>query len=294
MRSLLTAVATVMVCGSAQAQGFSGWSSQVEGLVSHQSEADLSGGGAFSATRSFLRGTTLYMAPSGASAGLSLSYGTLNYDFDATSTQPWDNVNDIRLSSPVRFPMGARSNALVVPQVRWDYENDAEASDGYTYGVFAGVSWRINDRLTIGPAFGAYSQLEDDDAEIFPALLVDWEIADRWRLSTGGGLGATQGPGLTLSYAATDALSLSLSARYESLQFRLDDDGLAPGGVGTDESLPVVVSVGYAPNPRFSVSAFVGAEFEGELTLDDASGTEVSSQTYDTAPIAGVSLRLRF
>ncbi len=271
-----------------------GWGTQVEGLAVFQGEADLDDGGDFTANRAFLRGSASYAMPNGGSAGVSLSYGTLDYDFSLGVNDPWQNIRDVRISAPVQIPVGSRARALIVPQLRWDYESDADASDGYTYGVFAGISWQINDRLRIGPAFGAFSQLDDDGTEVFPALLVDWEFADRWQLSTGGGLGATQGPGLTLSYAATDALSLSLSARSESIQFRLDDDGLAPGGVGSDESLPVVFSVGYEPNPGVSMSAFVGAEFGGELTLDDANGNEVSSQSYDTAPIAGVAVRLRF
>ena len=108
------------------------------------------------------------------------------------------------------------------------------------------------------------------------------------------GLGATQGPGLTLSYNHTDTWRFSLSARSEEVRFRLDGAGLAPDGVGEDNSFPVALSVRYAPKPYLSFTAFAGAEFDGALRLDDSTGTTVETQSYDTAPIAGLAFRVLF
>jgi hypothetical protein len=173
-------------------------------------------------------------------------------------------------------------------------ETGTGSSDSVTYGVFAGLSWQVSDRLRIGPAFGAFSELEGDGVDAFPAIILDWEISDRWTLSTGGGTAASRGPGLRLAYAATDALSLGLEARLERSEFRLDNTGPAPGGIGEDRSVPVVLTLDYAPNPGLSLSAFAGVALDGELELRDATGLVVSQQTYDTAPVAGLSLRLRF
>lgn len=275
-------------------QGQTGWFTVVDGLAVYQGSSNLSGGGSFSASRGFLRAGGIYRFGGGNSAGLFVSYGEFSYDFDFSGNQPWDDIRDVRVSAPLRFAIGGNASLFVSPQIRWDYQRGVDASDGRTYGAFAGISWRVNDRLEIGPAIGAFSQLSDDDTEIFPALLVNWKISDRATLSTGTGLGATQGPGLSLSYELTDAWDLSVSVRSERVRFRLDDTGLAPGGVGEDSSIPVVISVGYAPNPAVSFSAFAGAEFNGELKLDTASGVEVSRQSYDTAPIAGFAFRVRF
>ena len=271
-----------------------GWGTRVDGLYVYQGETDLSEGGEFSVGRAFVRGTALYTSDQGFSAGISLSAGRYSYDFGGASVAPWGDINDFRISVPLRFQSEGNATVFVSPSLRYDYEDDAESSDGETYGVFGGVAWRLNDRLTIGPAIGAFSELGSDDWDFFPALLVDWQIADGWRLSTAQAPGATQGPGVSLTYSPNERLSYGLTARYESLRFRLDDDGIAPGGVGEDSSLPVAFSVQYAPNPGTSLSAFVGAEFGGELSLEDENGTTVSRQDYDTAPITGVSLRLAF
>ncbi len=278
----------------AVAQQRLGWVSQIDGLTAYQSSADLDQGGDFSATRSFLRATGLYRFDSETSLGISVSYGQLDYDFSAADNQPWNDIRDIRISAPLRFQAGQRASVFVSPQVRWDYQKGAASSDGRTYGVFAGVAWQINDSLTIGPAFGAFTQLEDSGVDLFPALLVDWDINDRWNLNTGSGIGATRGPGLTLSYALSNDFSLSLSARSEKIRFRLDDAGLAPNGIGEDKSLPVVASLSYNPNPGVSLTLFAGAEFDGRLTLEDENGNEITRQSYDTAPLVGLAFRLRF
>nr|WP_321254106.1 hypothetical protein [uncultured Ruegeria sp.] len=278
----------------AVAQQRLGWVSQIDGLAAYQGSADLDLGGDFSATRSFLRATGLYNFDSDTSLGVSVSYGQLDYDFSAADNQPWNDIRDIRVSTPLRFQAGQRGSVFVSPQIRWDYQRGAASSDGRTYGVFAGVAWQMSESLTIGPAFGAFSQLEDSGLDVFPALLVDWDINDRWNLNTGSGIGATRGPGLTLSYAVNEDFSLSLSARSEKIRFRLDDKGLAPSGIGEDQSIPVVASLSYDPNPGMSVTVFAGAEFDGRLTLEDENGNEISRQNYETAPLVGLAFRLRF
>ncbi|SLN44613.1 hypothetical protein ROA7450_02159 [Roseovarius albus] len=287
-------VAALVTTTPAQAQMPTGWLNQVDGLAIYQGSADLDNGGDFTATRTFLRGTALFKFDNGNSAGLSVNFGQFDYEFSQASTQPWNDIRDIRISTPVRLQLGERASLFAAPQVRWDYQRGADASDGVTAGLFAGASWEISDSLTLGPAFGAFSQLEESELQFFPALLVDWDISDRWNLNTGSGLGATGGPGLTLKYAYNDKLDLSLSARAESVRFRLDDVGVAPDGVGEDDSIPVVVAISYAPNPGMSFNVFAGAEFNGELSLDDANGNQISSQSYDTAPIFGGSFRIRF
>ncbi|WP_254438843.1 hypothetical protein [Ruegeria arenilitoris] len=286
--------ATLALATAAIAQPRQGWTPTVEGLAVYQGSADLEDGGDFSASRAFLRAGGIYSYGDGSFVGLLASFGQFSYDFGLPGNQPWDDIRDIRLSVPLRFTLDNGAAVIVSPQLRWDYETGASASDGFTYGAFAGISWAVNPNLRIGPAFGVFSEVGTNDLEVFPALLVDWTFAERWRLSTGRALGATQGPGVTLEYKASESVSVGLAVRSERVRFQLNDNGLAPGGVGEDSSIPVVLSVEYAPNPGVSLSAFAGAEFDGELRLDNAAGQEVSRQGYDTAPIVGVAFRLRF
>ena len=265
----------------------------IDGFVAGQGKADLDGGGSFEATRAYLRAGAVYRYGGGASAGLFVSSGRLNYDFN-TPTPVFEDITDLSISVPIRFRAGERVSVFVAPSLRYDYERGASRSDGRTYGFFGGAAWKVSESLTIGPALGAFTQIEDDSLRVFPALLVDWDINDRFNLSTGTGLGATQGPGLTLSYATTDKTKLGLSARHENIRFRLNDQGPAPNGVGQDRSLPVVLSIDYEPFPRSSITAFVGAEFNGQLRLDDANGNRIDTRDYDPAPLVGAAVRLAF
>lgn len=288
-------VMTPLAALSAHAQGApEGWSVATDGLALYQGDADLDDGGSFSVNRVFLRAGALYNTDAGLTAGVGLSVGELNYQFDDSAIELWGDVTDLRLAVPLTWRSESGAQFLAIPQFRWDYEDGASASDGFTGGLFAGVAWQVNDRLRIGPAFGVFSQLEDD-AQVFPALLIDWQFADRWSLSTGNAPGATQGPGLTLTHQVSDEFSLSLSARYEEAQFRLrDNNASAAGGVGEDSSVPVVVAIQYAPNPAVSLSVFAGAELNGSLTTFDSDGNKLGSQEYDTAPVAGFAFRVRF
>ena len=269
----------------------------IEGLAVIQRDADLDNGTDFETRRYFTRLSTVRPIAQGTSAGVVVSFGSLVYDFSSDDFDPWGDIRDLRLSFPVRVRAGKSASIFISPQARWDYEKDASMSDGFTYGALAGVSWRINDKLAIGPGFGAFTQLEESGLDFFPALLIDWQISDRLNFTTGSGLGATEGPGLTLNYNLDESLTFSLAWRYERIQFRLDDDGVGPGGVGEDENFPVVLSMQYDPNPNFSLVVFAGAKFDGKLTLENSSGQEIDRESYDmvdTVPIFGLAARWRF
>ncbi len=263
----------------------------IDGLAAAQGEADMDGGGSVSATRVYGRVGGLYRFDGG-SLGVFVSSGRIDYDFSDT-VAPWGEVRDIGLSLPVRYTVG-RADIFVSPSLNYNYEQGADREDGQTAGAFLGVAWRFSDSLSLGPALGVFSELESDDLNIFPAILVDWEITDRARLTTGPTIGATQGPGLAFDYAVTDRLRLGLAGRYENIRFRLDDDGPVPGGVGQDSSFPLVVTLDYEPFPGSRLAAFAGAELGGELRLEDASGRLVETREYDPAPIVGVAFRVGF
>jgi len=138
-----------------------------------------------------------------------------------------------------------------------------------------------------------FSRLEDS-SRIFPILAIDWNITDRWNLSTGRGLAASQGPGLMLSYKLNEDWSLGLAGRYEDIEFRLDNEGPAAGGVGRDQSMPVVFMAILEPSKKFSLSVFAGIELNGTLKLKDALGDVVEESDYDPAALFGATFEIRF
>ena len=297
---LFAAVFLALTSGSVESQETEPkpWIFNIEGGAAHQSTADLKdGGGDFSLDRWFVSGGVTYAWNRRNSVGFSVGGGRSDYVFDEQTAfgggNPWGEIEDIRASLNARFKISKTGTAILIPTVRLNGETGADTGDSRTLGLFAGVAWRINEDLTIGPGFGVFSKLEDG-THAFPILIIDWDFTERWNLSTGAGLAASQGPGLTLSYQTSERWKLGLTGRYENLEFRLDDEGVAPGGIGRDQSFPLVFSGTFEANQMASFSIFAGVELGGKLTLKDEFDQLVDESKYDPAAIFGATVRLRF
>ena len=270
----------------------------LDGGLAFQSSADLKDSeGSFSVNRWFASIGLNYAWDARKSIGISFGGGGSKYDFDDLTEIgggiPWKEVEDSRISITGRFGFGDTGSIILIPTARYNGGKDSNTSDGRTYGLYAAAAWRISKDLTIGPGIGVFSRLEDS-ARIFPILVIDWDISERWNLSTGRGLAASQGPGLTLSYALSQSWSLGIAGRYENTEFRLDENGPTPGGVGRDQSIPVVAMATWDPNRIVDLSVFAGIELNGKLKLKNALGESVAESSYDPAPIFGATFKLRF
>lgn len=271
---------------------------KVEGAGAHQSEADFDDDtGGFSVDRWFVSASLDYGWSLRDSIGVSIGGGSSSYEFNDLSGfgggDPWDKIEDTRVSLTWRFGFGDSGTFFIIPAMRMDAEEDAGSGDSTTYGLFAAAAWRVDENLTIGPGIGVSSRLEDS-ARFFPILAIDWNISDRWSLSTSRGLAASRGPGLTLGYQLNNDWTLGVSGRYEDIEFRLDDHGPAAGGVGRDLSLPLVFLASLSPSPQLNLSVFTGVELFGTLELKNASGVVVEETDYDPAAIFGATFEFRF
>ncbi|MGA9575427.1 MAG: hypothetical protein WBS20_15915 [Lysobacterales bacterium] len=283
---------------SAQQQKTSPWYFTIDGIGVHQSEAALKDStGGFAKDAWFVSARVDYAWSRRDSIGLSVGGGLYNYDFnDETGFgggEPWNKVDDARVSLSGRFGFGETGTVFIIPTLRFNGEKDASFSDSRTWGIFAAMTWQLRDDLNIGPGIGIFSRLENG-TKVFPVLAIDWDISERWNLSTGRGLASSQGPGLTLSYELNEDWSFGMTGRYENVEFRLDDKGPAAGGIGRDQSIPLVFSAGLTPNKQMNFSVFAGLEFNGKLKLKDSTGTVVEESDYDSALLFGAAFMFRF
>jgi len=172
-------------------------------------------------------------------------------------------------------------------------EDGPNTGDALAGGLMAGFTYRLSHRLTLGPGIGVFNQV-GDKATVLPILLIRWKITDRLSFDTGRGLGATLGPGLGFNYRLSEKWNLGVGGRFEQLRFRLDDEGVAPNGIGEDSTMSCYGNVTYSVNPASRVSLIVGADLNGTLSLEDEEGTVVSKEDYDTAYFIGLSFSIRF
>jgi hypothetical protein len=276
--------------------GISDWNWQVEGGGVSQVNADIDTGGKVNVNRYFVDLSTSRRYGNGTRVGVALGYGQSNYDFSGpvqiAPTDPWDRIQNASLSASVFYPVDERWTLYGIPSIRFAGERGVSFGDGRTLGLLAGASYRFNDRLTIGPGFGAFGELEGG-TDLFPILIVDWKITDELSLETGRGFAASRGPGLQLRWRPSSAWQFAFGARYEKQRFRLDDSGAAPDGIGEDKSFPIYAVAQYQATPNLVFSVIGGAETGGELRLENSNGLTVSESDFDAAPFLGATLKFR-
>lgn len=295
---LLSSITSFAIQAEEPTRQFGPWVWDLSGGVVEQLDADLSdAAGEVGVTRSFAQASLGYAWDRKTMAALSIGAGTTDYDFSPLATidgrQPWGKVENYTVSVPIRFSPSETSNVILIPSVRTSKEAGGSSSDGRTEGIIGGISWKLSDALTLGPGLGWFSEV-GGGSNVFPIVVVDWKITDKLSLNTGRGLAASQGPGLSLDYALADKWTLGLSGRFEQSRFSLDDPTVGSGSIGEDRSSPLIASVSYSPWPMTSVTMLVGAEFNGSLRLEDASGRRLASTDVDTAAIIGFAFTSRF
>lgn len=273
-----------------------GWSFPLSGGFVHQFDTDLDDGGGFNANRFYIQGGSTYTVQPRRSISLAVGYGYDGYDFTddtSLSLSPWDDIHTLRFSIPVRWRIDQKWSVIAIPTLRFTAENGADWGKAATGGGFAGFSYRVSDRLTLGPGIGVLSQLEEN-ASVFPLLIVHWKITDQLSLRTGGGLAATLGPGLSLYWQPSSKWEFMLGGRYEKLRFRLDKNSINPSGIGEDSSFPLFIGATYKFNSWSRLSVIGGMELGGELRVEDKEGRLMRKDHYDPASFLGVTFSYQF
>lgn len=300
-RTLAVATAFCSLCAgnlAAQTAKSNPVSFKFDGGVALQSSSDLTDTeGSFSVNRWFGSLGVTYAWNKRNSIGLSAGGGSSKYDFGEQTAfggdAPWEEIEDSRITLTGRFGFGRNGTIFIVPSARYNGEKDADTSEGRTFGVFAAAAWWLSKDLTIGPGIGVFSKL-GNGTRVFPVLVIDWNITERWNLATGSGLASSQGAGLTLSYKLSETWRFGLTSRYEKVEFRLDENGTTPDGIGRDESIPVILSAIWKPNKSVKLSLFAGLALAGKLKLKDPSGETLSETGYDPAAVYGGTFELKF
>ncbi len=271
---------------------FPRWAPSMRGGSVYNFETDMDQGGAFSVNRYFIEGGITRMWSFDRMLSFSAGFGQDDYRFSDTAGRPWGNIDNFRASVFGRWGLNEKWALFAAPSVRSYGEAGTDLDDALTLAFFGGASYKFSDRLTLGPGLGVFERIEDD-VRYYPIIIVNWAITDRLSLETGGGLAATAGPGLSLVYKVSKKWTTAVTTRYESKRFRLNEDGLAPNGVGEDESIPIVAQLTYFFYPQGLISGVIGYSFGGSLSADDQNGNFLYETKYDPSPSIGIVASFR-
>lgn len=269
-----------------------GW--RVQGGAIHQFESSIDGGGKVSTTRAVFEVGARWAFTEKDSVGLAVAYALDDYAFtqgaQIAGLSPWNDVHALRISAPIFFEPRKGWEVLTIPTFRMSAERAQDWGNAISGGLIAGFSYKFGDRLKIGPGFGVIAEVEDD-VDVFPVILIDWRIRENLWLETGGGLGATRGPGVLLNWEPRKWWRFSAGFRREKYRFRLSPNASIPGGVGEESSFPILGGVTFGP-VWAQASLIVGVEVGGELQIDDARGRKIAESDFDPAPFVGFTFRL--
>ncbi len=304
LRSLSSAlIATVLVMSAAPAalaqqdqQPAQTWQFRAGTGLSHQFDGDIDDGGEFNVTRAHGEFGATYTFNPDLKIDVSFGYEFSTYDFSGSSgfgaLDPWEDIHSLRLRALLTGRIDDQWSVFGGPIITFSGEDDFD--DAFAGGGLIGASYRFSDTLTLGGGISLISELEDDVA-VFPVFVVNWNFAQDWTLrNSQATLGLGQGGGLEVAWAFADDWELGLGVQYQWRQFRLDDSGTAPNGVGEELSFPLYANATWRISPTAHLSMFGAIAVGGEIEVQNSSGNTISDQDYDPAGLIGARLTWRF
>lgn len=202
-------------------------------------------------------------------------------------SSPFQNINKETFRASFGKQQTRQLGWSVGGSIAASAEDGADLGDAIVGTAYAGVGYYLNEHLKIGVAMAVATRL-DQYPLILPLPSLNWEINDRWRLSTAGQ------PGLTLFYKPSEDWTLSLGGGYESRNFRLDKSGPVPDGVGRDTSVPLRLGAVFKPTKNISIEFGGGVKLLQNYRVDDSGGNTLADVDGDPVPFLSFRLGLSF
>lgn len=291
-----TVLSLVLVtAGVAQAQE-ANWRPFLSVTPVYQGQGDLDGGGHYSAQSAILRTGVLGDLGRGNRAGVTLNYDYTDYSFSNPvrfgGVAPWNIVQRYGVSVPLSFGLNDGWSLVLAPSFDWFRANGADAGEAFTWGGIASATKRFDNGNRLGFGIGLFDRLEE--TSLFPFLLVDWRISDRWRLVNPLPAGPTGPAGLELEYRLDNGWHVGLGAAWRNARFRLSNNGTVPNGIGEERGVPVFLRATHTVGEQMTLSLYAGLVTAGQLRVEDASGNALSQVDFDTSPLLGATFSARY
>lgn len=272
------------------------WSTFGSATTVYQGSAKLDGGGDYSAWTTILRTGVLGDLGGGKRAGLVLNYDYSDYKFSAPAAfggaAPWGAVQRYGVAAPLSFTRPDGWTLGLTPSVDWIHEKGADVGESLTWGAVATVTRSFADGDRIGLGLAAFDRI--GETRVFPLLIVDWRLSERWRLANPLPAGPTGPAGLELDYRLDGDWNLGLGAAWRSTRFRLKNSGPVANGIAEEVGVPVFLRASRSFGPGSTLYLYGGVVTAGRLSVMDASGRVLRETDFGTAPLFGATFSMRF
>ncbi|MCF8070163.1 MAG: hypothetical protein K9L30_16390 [Desulfobacterales bacterium] len=262
----------------------------------YQGDTDMDGGGELSVDRNIFRLGFNQEVNDTFKTGIKFSYDVEDYEFAGNSgfagLSPWDTINRIGVDLDFKYIFSDALNIVVSPSLYFAAESGVDLNDGLTYGVSTFAMYRYRKDLMLGAGFGAFRDIEEK--RFFPFLMIHWQITEKLRLSNPLRTIPAGPAGLELAYNFGKQWEAAFGATYRSYRFRLDNNDVAPEGVGQVDFIPVFARLSKGFGKRLNIDLYAGSFADGKLSIENEDGNDIASDHYDPAPMIGLSLTARF
>ena len=290
------AISLAFVCSSHAFAQTPDWNFTMSATPVYQGKADLDNGGDFSSSSLLLRAGASTGLQGGHRAGVVLSYDITDYSFGAPAAfggrAPWGNVERYGFSLPLSFALQDGWSLGVAPSVDWFGERGADSGESLTWGSLFTASKRYANGNRLGFGFGAFDRF--DKTSVFPMVLVDWKLSERWKLVNPLPAGPTGPAGLEFDYRLDSAWNVGVGAAWRSTRFRLATGNAVANGVGEERGMPVFLRASRNFGKQASLNLYAGVVTNGKLRVEDAAGNTLRTVEFDPAPIVGATFTLRY
>jgi hypothetical protein len=282
----------------AVAHAQTGWRPFLSITPVYQGDADLDSGGDFQRYGVGVRaGMAGPIGSGGNRAGVTLNYDYQSYSFTDPvafgGVAPWSILQRYGVAVPLSFALRDGWSLSVTPSVDWFKENGASSDDALVWGAIVSGVKRFDSGNVIGLGLGVYDQIEDSSV-VFPFLIIDWRLGERWRVVNPLAAGPTGPAGLELDYEFDSGWALGVGAALRGERFRLSETGPVPDGVGAERDMPVFLRLTRTFGAQMSLHLFAGAIVAGELRVENSSGDLLTEEDFDPAPFVALTFSARF
>jgi hypothetical protein len=265
------------------------------GTLIEQAKSDFDSGGSYSVSSLLFRTSITKPVSRTTLVGFGFSYDLADYNFSNPiafgGLAPWNKIHSITLSVPIISRYGKRWSIFASPSVSVSREFDADWGDSLAYGAIVAGTYGFGPKRKFGLGLGVFDRM--DETRAFPFISVDWYFTDRLRLSNPLRAGPTGPAGLELAYTINSKWDFGAGAAYRSFRFRLDDQGIAPNGVGEQRGALAFARFTRSFGPKFSLVIYAGAVLNGELRLENVNNDRLASAPHGTAPLVAISFNGR-
>lgn len=303
--SLLTAVCLIALPSEAQqdaeAQPASGSNTDLSFKIhfgfENSLDADLNEGGDLEVFRIRAGVTGKSSLSQSTDYSVSLDYGVDLYNFDGVTgfggVDPWEDIHTFGVTVIFTTELSNEWTVFGGPVFQFSREDNADLGDSFIGGGLIGFSYQVDSDLTVGGGFGIVTQIEDD-SRLFPVFVINWQLTDDLLLTSNTSAGATGKSGVELVYDIGNGWEAGIGGYYEFIRFRLDEEGIAPNGVGEELRIPIQARLSAKLGDYMDVDFYAGLTISSQVELADSTGVLLGSDDLDPAAIVGVMINLSF